>query len=144
MCSMPMGKKGMSLVEVVVAIALLAIITTSIGSALSQSSVFSSRIERIYQTSYIAQRRLELLKRFDLAQLPSAVESNVKVDVDGNISSTGKFLRSTAVTSDYDSNASLVKVKVTVYKHKIGIKGGEENTVLGEPVIMETLFTDKK
>ena len=52
-------------------------------------------------------------------------------------------VRTTEVDTNYGGNASLAKVKVTVQKMKINIDGIiEEGVYLGQPVIMETLFSD--
>jgi type II secretory pathway pseudopilin PulG len=135
--------RGMTLVEVIVAAALVTVIILSLVATVLQSSVFAKRIDQNYTATYIAQRRIDLLKRLGFDQVSAAEETDVRVDVSGNMSSSGIYARTTEVDTNYGGNASLAKVKVTVQKMKINIDGIiEEGVYLGQPVIMETLFSD--
>jgi type II secretory pathway pseudopilin PulG len=135
--------KGITLAEVIISVVLVALIVGSLIAAVSQSSVFSRRIDMVYTASSLAQRRIDLLKRLNFDQLSSAVETDVRVDARGNYDSGGNYIRTTEVTTDHDGNPYLTKVKVSVKKVKIIMYGGIESTeTLGQPVIMEMLFTD--
>ncbi|MFH1309843.1 MAG: type II secretion system protein [Candidatus Omnitrophota bacterium] len=137
------NKRGMTLVEVIVATALVSMAVVSIGALITQSSVFSNRIDTVYTASYLAQRRIELLKRLDFSQISSAVESDLRVGVDGNINANGGYVRTTEVSPNFGGDPHLTKVKVTVKRLKIDIGGGTGAMVFsGQPVVMETLFTD--
>ena len=139
--------KGITLVEVLVSIALIALVIVAMGAALTQSSVFSKNIDTIYTASYLAQRRIDMLKRLDFDQLPGGAEDSIRIDADGNASASGHYLRTTEITPDFDGNSHLIQIKVIVKRVKVNIDGsivdsGGKMTFLGRPVIMETLFAD--
>jgi type II secretory pathway pseudopilin PulG len=140
-------KTGMTLVEVIVAVALVALVVVSLFASVTQTSVFSKRIDRVYTASNLAQRRMDMLKRFDFDLIPFAEETDARIDADGNLSSTGTYVRTTEVTENYNGNPFLLKVKVTVKKAKVNIDGSiygdtGQITFIGQPVITETLFSD--
>jgi len=133
----------MTLIEVVVAAALVLMCVVSIGALVVQSSVFSKRVDTIHTASYLAQRRIELLKRLDFSDISSAGEFQVRVGVDGNINANGGYFRTTEVSPNYGGDSHLTKVKVTVRRLQIDIEGGTGAMVsFGQPVVMETLLTD--
>jgi len=142
------NQKGMTLVEAIVAAALVLIAAVSMGALATQSAVFSRRIDTVYTASYLAQRRIDILNRLDFSQISAAEESDVRINSDGNISADGNYLRTTEITSDFDANAHLRKVKVTIKRFKINMDGSildpetGEMTFLGEAIVMETLFSD--
>ena len=141
-------QKGMTLVEAIAAAALVLIVAVSMGALATQSAVFSRRVDTVYTASYLAQRRVDLLKRLDFSQISAAEESDVRVNADGNISANGNYLRRTEITPDFSANAHLQKVKVTIKRVKINMDGSildpetGEMTFLGEAIVMETLFSD--
>ena len=137
------NSKGITLVEVVVSVILVALILAFLIATVAQSSVFSRRIDMIYTASYLAQRRIDMLKRLDFDQIPAAGETDVRVDADGNIDPNGSYFRTTEVDTEHDSNSYLSKVKVTVKKLKVCMDGSiADSETLGQPIIMETLFSD--
>ncbi|MFH1394947.1 MAG: hypothetical protein ABIH09_02185 [Candidatus Omnitrophota bacterium] len=142
------GKKGITLIEVVIAATLVFIAVISIGALVTQSSVFSRRIDTIYTASYLAQRRIDLLKRLDFSQISSAVESEVRISNDGNIDPNGDYTRTTEITTDFEGDSHLIQVKVTVKRLQINMDGSYldpdtgEAVFAGQPVVMETLFSD--
>ena len=137
MKNLPENLRGMTLVEVVISVLLIAVVIISVLAALVQSTVFSKRIDMVYTASYLAQRRIDLLKEFSFDQLyPGAVESNIGIDIDGD--GDNDYRRTTEVVENYDGNAGLIKVKVFVEKVHISIEG--EETIMSDPIIMETVF----
>lgn len=140
--------KGITLVEVLVSISLVAVVVVALAAAVTQSSVFSKSIDIVYTASYLAQRRVDTLKRLDFDQISLAEETGIRVDETGEISSNGKYIRSTEVTTSVGGNPYLTKVKVTVRRVKVNIDGTIINpstgkmAFLGQPIIMETLFAD--
>ncbi|RKY42975.1 MAG: hypothetical protein DRP85_01215 [Candidatus Makaraimicrobium thalassicum] len=140
--------RGITLVEVVMAVALTAIVVVSLGASMTQSSVFSMRIERVYTASYLAQRRIDMLKRLRFDELSGAAETDIRIGADGNIDSNGDYTRTTEITTNFDGNPYLTKIKVTVNKVRINIDGTirdpgtGEITYMGQPIVMETLFAD--
>ncbi len=142
------NKKGMTLVEAVVSVALIAVVVVSLVAVLTQSSVFSRTVDTAFTASYLAQRRIDVLNRFGFDQLPLAEETDIRIDSDGNIAAEGNYLRTTEVDTDFDDNIYLTKVKVSVKRVKINIDGTikdpetGEMTFVGQPIVMETLFAD--
>ena len=137
----------MTLVETIVSVILVIMIILSVMGTMTQSSVFSKRIDQVYVATYITQRRIDLLKRLGFDQVSVAEETDVRVDTSGNVSSSGMYVRTTEVETNYGGNSSLARVKVTVKRVKIYLDGGildpdtGEVTYLGDPIVMETLFS---
>ena len=128
------NSKGLTLVEVIVSMVMVGIIALAIVAAVSQGAIFSRRIDLIYDSSYLASRRIELLKEFDFDQLyPGAAETNTRIGLDGTVDSSGDYVRTTSVYTT-DSN-HMIRVKVSVDKYVDGSPSGT-------PVVMETLMTD--
>lgn len=125
--------KGLTLVEVVVTIALIAIVIVSVVATVVQSATFSNRIDKVYTASYLAQRRIDLLKRFDFDEVPNAEETDIRIGADGTVDPDGDYIRTTGVYTD--SNPYLLKIKVSV---DLVIDGSPS----GSPVVMETYFVD--
>ena len=143
------SQKGMTLVEVVTAIALAGIVIISLIATVTQSSVFSKSIDLTYKASYLAQRRIDMLKRLNFDQLEGAEENQIRIDSSGTIASSGNFTRTTEVDTDHNGNSYLSKVKVTVRKVKISSEGkttnaNGETVFVGNPIIMETVFFDSE
>ncbi len=138
------GKKGMTLVEVVVATCLIALGVIVLLGVAAQTAVFSERSDRGYAATNLAIKRMEMLKRLDYDMLPLAEESDVRVGADGNISTSGKFFRTTEMTENFNGNSYLMRVKVTVRELKVNADGSVPGTVQyqGSPVVIETLFVD--
>lgn len=139
--------RGMTLVEVVVAVALVVTVVSSMIAVLSQSSVFSRSIDVAYTSSYLAQRRIDMLKRLEFSQLEDAEETSVRIGADGNIDPNGLYQRTTEVDTSYSGNCYLTKIKVSVKRLRIFPDGGitdsaGQTSFLGTPVVMETLFAD--
>ena len=144
------NNEGITLVEVLVAVILIAFIMLSVFAAITQGAVFAKRIDTIYAALNIAQMRVDELKRFDFQKLhPAAEETDIMVDQYGNMDEDGEYMRTTEITTPYDSNSYLMKVKVTVDKIKIYINGTRKKDPIdgryqlsGSPVVIETLFSD--
>jgi prepilin-type N-terminal cleavage/methylation domain-containing protein len=138
--------KGVSLVEVVIATAIVAAVSLAVVGAMSQGSIFSRNIDTMYTATYIAQRRIDVLKRFEFEQLALAEESGTIVGADGNIDPDGGYSRTTEVATEYDNNPNLASVKVSVRRLRL-LPGGNmadlsgDEPFAGNPVVMETLFS---
>jgi prepilin-type N-terminal cleavage/methylation domain-containing protein len=126
--------EGLSLVECLVAMAIVAIVSTSLIAAVALSISFTRQADRIYEASTLSQRRIDMLKKFPFSDLPNiAPETDTQLDTDGD--GTTDFYRTTEITENYDSNAMLLKIKVSVDRVEDGKKSGH-------PVVMETLLAD--
>jgi prepilin-type N-terminal cleavage/methylation domain-containing protein len=130
------NRKGMTLIEVVVSAAILGLIVVTVIAMLAQSSVFSRRIDHVYATNNLAKKRMDDLKRYFVSDLAViAVETDVRIDANGDPDESGDYIRTTAVTEDYDSNPYLYKVQVSVDRVVDG-------AAYGSPAVIETLFAD--
>ena len=138
------NSKGMTIMEVIISVVLIALVVVALFAALTQSAVFSKRIDLIYVASYIAQSRIDALKKLDFDQIDLSDETDVRVDEIGNLDLNGKYLRSTEITADFDGNSYLKKVKVSVKRMKVNIDGTIDDPITfeGQPIIMETLLAD--
>ena len=84
------NSKGLTLVEVTVSMIMVGIIALAIVSAVSQGAIYSRRVDLVYDSAYLAQRRIELLKKFDFDQLyPGAAETNTRIGLDGTVDVSG-------------------------------------------------------
>jgi type II secretory pathway pseudopilin PulG len=128
--------RGTTLVEVLVATLLIVVVTVAFLVLLTQSSTFSKHIDQVYAASHLAQRRIEILKRFEFDQLyPYAEESDIRINVDGTVDPNGDYIRTTGVYTQ--TNPYLLRVKVSVDRVVDG-------SPAGHPVIMETMLSDTK
>ena len=76
------------------------------------------------------------LKRYLVGDLADrASETDVRIDENGDIDVSGNYIRTTEITSDYDANPYLYKIKVSVDR----VVEGEK---YGSPAVIETLFAD--
>jgi prepilin-type N-terminal cleavage/methylation domain-containing protein len=141
------SSRGMTLIEVIISIALVALVVVSLFAAVTQTSVFSQRIDRVYTASNLAQRRIDMLKKLDFELVEFAEETDVRIDADGNQDTNGTYVRTTEIETDYNGNPFLLKVKVTVKKANVSIEGNiyddtGQISFVGQPIVMETLFSD--
>jgi len=126
--------KGISLLEAIVAIAIVSLISVAILSTVTQSVLLTEKADKVYTASLLAQGRLDILKKFDFDDLPTiALETDVGVDV--NDDDVIDYMRTTEITYPYADNDHLLKVKVSVDRVVDGQK-------FGSPVVMETVFVD--
>ena len=138
------NSKGMTVVEVIISIVLIAIVVVSLFAAVTQSSVFSRRVDLIYTSSYIARSHVDALKKLNFDQVELEEETDVRVDEQGEPDLNGKYMRSTEVVNDFDANSDLKKIKVSVKRIKVNIDGTVDDpvTFVGQPIVMETLLVN--
>jgi len=138
------NSKGMTLVEVVVAAGLIVLVVSALVATTLQSSVFSKQIDMVYVASNLAQRKIDMLKRFDFDHLPSAAETNISIDVHGNVDPDGLYRRTTEVFENHAGVSYLTRVKVSVGRVQVNADGTVDDppTYVGTPIIFETLFSD--
>lgn len=128
------NQKGLTLMEVVVASAIVALVVVSLLITISQSAVFTEESDKIYTASILAQRRIDVLKNFAFSDLPdTAPEADTPIDVNGD--DVTDYYRTTEITENYDGYSDLMQIKVSVDR----VVNGEKS---GNPVTMETLFVD--
>jgi len=128
------GDGGISLVEVLISMCIVALVGVSIIATVMQSLTLNEKTDQIYISSVIAQRRLDVLRKFTFSDLATAApEDEHAIDFDDN--GIDDFVRTTTIEEDYDSNEYLLKVKVSVDRI-------EDGSPSGNPIVMETLFAD--
>ncbi len=126
--------RGMTLVEVIISIMIVALIAIAVLTAITQGAILISRSDEIYTASILAQARIDTLKKFDFANIPyTAPEIDVPIDIDGD--GEVDFFRTTAVTQNFNGFSDLVTVKVSVDR-------ADEASPAGHPITMETVFAD--
>lgn len=136
-------KKGMTLVEVLVAMGLIGVVSFSALVFVNQSVVFSRRVNLKYASINIAQQQIDTVRTQSFDLIPLAQETSVRVDDRGNVDPEGAYLRSTEVTTEYQGNPYLTKVGVKVLRAAVGFGVSEGSPELEEEkVILETLISD--
>jgi type II secretory pathway pseudopilin PulG len=125
----------MTLVEVIVSAAIVGILVVSALATIAQNSVFSRRIDHVYTCSNLAKKRMDSLKRYLVTDLDKETETDVRIDLHGDLDENGDYIRTTEVTENYDGNPFLAKVKVSVDKFQDG-------EAYGSPAVIETLLAD--
>lgn len=114
-------KKGMTLVEIVVSLALVALSIGGILSVLIQSANLAQSVDYAYIAADLAKNRIEWVReiRRDMGYdaLPGAAETDTVIDRNGVADSNGDFMRTTLVNASYGTYLTKVTVKV-IYKKK--------------------------
>jgi len=105
---------GMTLVEVVVAMTLLAIGLAGGYSAISMSMQMRKYAHDNYVGTLIANNQIERAKNLPLSQVGSLVESETQVDELGTGAGTLRFRRTTVLETNWNSIASVAKIDVMV------------------------------
>ena len=78
--------KGFSLVEVVIAIAIVGIALLGLAQLFTYSVLINSRSERMTKATFLAQQRIEFLRNIsstDLTALPNPTDEQIDLDNDG-------------------------------------------------------------
>lgn len=134
MRSFRLNDQGMTLMEVVVAIALVALISLALLVTIPRSVYFAETADKIYIASTLAQRRLDLLRSFDIRDvIDSGAETDTAIDIDDD--GETDFYRTTEITENYGGFSDLVKAKVSIQR----LEGGSP---AGDPVVFETLLSE--
>ena len=108
------GVKGMTLVETMAATLLFAIVLTGILDLALGSMATGKRAEFAYSAYNIAKNHLETLRSMPYSTLANSSESNIYVDSNGTPDPDGNFIRTTDVTQNYNGDANLIELDVSV------------------------------
>ena len=108
------NNNGATLVETMAAIAIFAIVLTGILNLAVGSMGTGKRAEFAYTSYNLAKSHLETLRSIPYSTLVNAAESDVYVDENGVSDPDGFYIRSTAVTPNFNSDANLIQVTVSV------------------------------
>jgi prepilin-type N-terminal cleavage/methylation domain-containing protein len=79
-------RKGFSLVEVVIGIAIVGIALLGLAQLFTYSVLINSRSERMTKATFLAQQRIEFLRNIsstDLLALPNPTDEQIDIDNDG-------------------------------------------------------------
>lgn len=104
----------MTLVEVVVASALLMLGLAAIYQAMTYSMYVRQQGHHVYTGAVIANNRVELARNLSFGNLSELAETEVAVDAAGVPNDEGPYHRTTIITQPYDGVASLAQVDVQV------------------------------
>jgi len=130
--------RGMSLIEVLIAMTLLAIFIAAIISSVVYIRGSSDHVDRSHTLSNLAMSRIEYLQEVDFDRLPvEGPEIEVRINLNGEKSSTGSYIRTTEVEEDYEGSSYLVRIKVSVDKL-------DGDLPIGLPSVAETLFVEQE
>lgn len=127
--------KGMTYVEIMVAIVLVTVVVVPVVALVTNSATLGRRVDMVYTASSLAQRRIDLVKRFDFDEIDKTEETDVRVGADGMSSEAGEYIRTTSVFTT--ENPYLLRVKTSVDRVV-------DDEASGNPVVMETLFVDSE
>jgi prepilin-type N-terminal cleavage/methylation domain-containing protein len=108
------GKAGMTLVEVMVALALLGIGLAGGYYAISAAMQARRFAHDHYIAALIANNQVERAKNLPFVQLILLSENNFRVDDLGQASQDGRYYRSTTITTPWNANTNLAQVSVSV------------------------------
>lgn len=128
--------KGFSLIELSIALMIATVFVLGIFSLYSQSIVSTKKMNERFIALNLAKNRLERLRSFEYAVLPTANETDAYLNQQGSADPDGAYLRNTTIATDYNGMADLTQVTVTVdYKMK--------GQFTGNPVVLTTVFVNE-
>lgn len=130
------AERGVSLTEVLVAIALVALCVGGIISLLVQNIGLGQSVDNAYVAINLAKSRIERMREIrkdsGYTALPDAAETDTLIDRNGISSPSGGFKRTTIVDSAYAPGLTKVTVKV---RYKTG------GVFISVPVELVTLLS---
>lgn len=129
-------QRGMSLVEVAIAVAITAIVVSGILALYYECVLVTKKMNQLFIATNIAKSRLERVRNVEFDSIPFVAEMDTYVDNEGNSIASGEFVRNTSVSTNYSGDADLTQVTVTVdYR----IKG----QFSGKPVTLTTVYVNE-
>lgn len=105
------SRSGITMVETLVALTLLAVFTTGACKLLLSHRRLTDMARAHYTAINIAKNRMELVRTFDFGQVNDFLETDVIVDASGVPDTEGNYRRSTAVST---VSGNLLELIVTV------------------------------
>lgn len=129
------GRKGFSLVEMMIALFILAVVMGTIIVGFSQLQAMGKKTEMVMIAANLAQQRMELAMRKPFENLDTLSESLHNIDQYGNdAGSSTDFKRETIITENYSGDSRLSEVTVKVlyksYSYRVGIGTAHELKIL--------------
>jgi len=92
-------KKGFTLLEVVIGIALISIVLLGLAQLFTLSVMNNLRSSNITNASFLAQQKIDLLRNWTASELGSAISAPMDEHIDTNNDGTYDFRRITRVNS---------------------------------------------
>ncbi len=120
-----LNERGVTLVEVMTAVAVFTMTTVGILNLCTSNVAMGKRSDMTYIAYNLAKNHIESLRAMNFSDLSSSAEEDVRLDEFGVADIEGKFVRSTAVVAPYVSDANLTQLTVSV---SYFIKGEERSS----------------
>jgi hypothetical protein len=111
-------RQGFTLVEAVVASALLVLVIGGSYSLVTRSQALIYSARNHYVAINIARARLERARNFAFDQLPTLTETNVVVNDSGIPSDSGYFRRTTQIVTNYQPGLTYIQVRTDIRYYK--------------------------
>ena len=109
------SSSGTTLIEVMGAVLIFMIGIAALLGVFYGSVGMAKRAEYAYTAYNIAKNHMEDLRAFSFTDLAVASETASVVDQNGVDDLSGQYIRTTTITTSYNSDASLTKVDVQVW-----------------------------
>lgn len=141
----PVSRRGMTIVEVVVALGFLCLVLAGAYAMLTRSAAVMRAARNHYVAVTLARNRLERAQNLDYNTLYLLRENNVLVDENGAPSSVGGFRRSTWVDTNYvmtvGTGTNLMLVTNTYITVQVEIRNVRTGVFAGEKEELSSVFT---
>jgi prepilin-type N-terminal cleavage/methylation domain-containing protein len=128
-------RRGMTMVEVVIATALILVVMSGSYLLIIRSAELSRSARRHYIAISLAKNRLERARNFLYGDLKLMAESDLTVNDNGNPDPDGRFRRTTTVDTNYSASLTEVIVTVKIRNPHTGLFTPDNETI-------RTLFTE--
>ena len=119
-------QRAMTLVEIIVSISLVTLMGGAVFGLLIQNMKMGETIDYNYAAVNIAKSRIDRIREFrrdygftSLRAVASSTDTTLNRDGE-DVEEGGDFLRSTTITTNFNNNANLIKVEVSVSYKGIG------------------------
>ena len=109
------SSRGATLIEVMGTILVFMIGISALLGVFYASGAMAKRAQYAYTAYNIAKNHIEDLRAFSFADLAVANESLSVVDQNGVDDPSGQYIRTTTITTNYNSDAGLTQVDVQVW-----------------------------
>ena len=123
------NRKGASLIEVMISVAIFVLSMQSLLAVTLASMTQAKRAEYVHIASGLAKNHMERLRAYSFSALANAAETSTLINTDGDPDDDGTFIRTTTVTTSYNSNANLTQVTVQVWFVLKGVQSGQPMSV---------------
>jgi type II secretion system protein I len=111
---LPVPADGFTFIEIVVAMAILALAMAGTFRMMSVSMQTRQVAQNHYVATVMANNRIERAKNLAFGELSLLAETEVAVDSLGTPDPDGRYLRSTLIQPNFDSQTNLTRITVTI------------------------------